>query len=237
MDGLACGGICLRQLHPTACPPASDIDRLPTCDQLVGAPAGTLCEADGECGTSRTANNCHGNQDVYERCANVTPDPPLSPPAVPAQPPPPGPPPPPPHPPVSPLPLCDAAVPCAAGGACGVCLRLAGVSECPASGSETDALVQCGSSVPPGTLCEADGECGTSRTANNCHGWRDVYVREACVPAATPLSGPAASSSAASRAASAIAPATAGFLGEPAETQTLRRAAGSQECVMGPRSA
>jgi hypothetical protein len=35
----------------------------------------------------------------------------------------------------------------------------------------------------PGELCEGDGECGTAPTANNCHDYRDVYVRAACVPA------------------------------------------------------
>ena len=32
----------------------------------------------------------------------------------------------------------------------------------------------------PGALCEADGECGTLKVLNNCGGWRDVYLREAC---------------------------------------------------------
>ena len=38
----------------------------------------------------------------------------------------------------------------------------------------------------PGELCEGDGECGTAKTANNCHGYRDVYKRAACVQPARP---------------------------------------------------
>ena len=44
---------------------------------------------------------------------------------------------------------------------------------------DADALPTCGA-ARPGALCEADGECGTLKVLNNCGGWRDVYVREAC---------------------------------------------------------
>ena len=31
-------------------------------------------------------------------------------------------------------------------------------------------------------MCEGDHECGTDRTLNNCHEYRDVYIRTACAP-------------------------------------------------------
>ena len=172
-----CGGLCLKLVR-SGCPAADAVDRLPTCDALLDAAPGAMCEGDGECGTSRVANNCNGNQDVYERCASAW-EPPRPPPGAPAAPPPPATPPPPPQPPVAPLPRCaaDAArFRCDAGASCGLCLRPALAAECP---PDADALPTCGA-ARPGALCEADGECGTLKVLNNCGGWRDVYLREAC---------------------------------------------------------
>merc|ERR1719272_1532242 len=110
--------------------------------------------------------------------------PPWAPPAGPASPPRPLPPPTPPQPPLEPLPECDTE--CDAGASCGVCLRMI-TAECPAD-AIVKQLPKCSSGLRPFELCEGDGECSTDTTANNCHAWRDVYVRDACTPAG-PISG------------------------------------------------
>ena len=74
--GAACG-ICLRLVAKSACPSAASIHALPKCDQLHAV--GELCEGDGECGTDKTANNCHINGDVYERCDSTMSQPPWAP--------------------------------------------------------------------------------------------------------------------------------------------------------------
>ena len=179
MTGVSCG-ICLRLVTGSECPSPASMALLPKCDQLHGL--GELCEGDGECDTSRTANNCNGNGDVYERCdaASTMSQPPWSPPTGPASPPPPLPPPTPPQPPLEPLPECEAE--CDAGASCGVCLNMIPTAECPAD-AIVKQLPKCSAGLRPFELCEGDGECSTDRTANNCHGWRDVYVRDACTPA------------------------------------------------------
>ena len=153
---------CLRLVETSDCPSEAVIEGLPNCDDVTLA-LGHRCEGDGECGTSRTANNCGENHDVYERCASSVPEPPRAPPAGPSSPPWPTPPPPPPHPPFAPLPSCGTA--CLAGSECGMCLRPLHGFECP-SPIVADTLPPC-DAVAPGEQCEADGECSTSRTLNN----------------------------------------------------------------------
>ena len=167
---------CLRLVDSSQCPSADVGDALPNCD--ISLAVGALCEGDGECYTSRTANNCNGNQDVYMRCESTVPEPPRAPPSQPASPPSPSPPPPPPHPPFSPLLPCTSV--CAAGCDSTSCLNAVEPSDCPEP-IAADTLPPC-DAVAPGELCEADGECRTSKTINNCHRWRDVYRREACIP-------------------------------------------------------
>ena len=60
----------LRTGEAPAVPAEAAVDRLPHC---VGLWPGELCEGDGECGTAKTANNCHGYRDVYKRAACVQP--------------------------------------------------------------------------------------------------------------------------------------------------------------------
>jgi len=186
MSGSSCG-ICLRLVGGSECPSTDAMEMLPNCDQLHAV--GELCEGDGECGTVPTANNCNGNGDVYMRCTAAATmglrQPPWPPPAGPARPPPPRVPPSPPQPPLSPMAEC--AAPCDAGAECGACLQLVPASECPAEAATVDRLPHC-VGLWPGELCEGDGECSTAPTANNCHDYRDVYVRAACVPTA-PLAG------------------------------------------------
>ena len=181
--GSSCG-ICLRLVGGSECPSIAAMEMLPNCDQLHAE--GELCEGDGECDTVPAANNCNGNGDVYMRCTAAPAaglrQPPWPPPAGPARPPPPRVPPSPPQPPLSPLPEC--AAPCEAGAECGACLQLVPAGECPAEAA-VDRLPHC-VGLWPGELCEGDGECGTAKTANNCHGYRDVYKRAACVQAARP---------------------------------------------------
>lgn len=89
-----------------------------------------------------------------------------------------------------PLPLCGAAQKCDAGNECGMCLRLAKFpEECPRPEELNAGFPPCLSGrVLPGEICEGDGPCGTSNTADNC-GYQappfryiplDFYVREAC---------------------------------------------------------
>lgn len=176
-------GICLQPVSAPQCPDEPSIAALPNCNELHDV--GSLCEGDGECGTDRTINNCGRNHDVYQRCASELQQPPWSPPRPPTLPPAPLAPPSPPIPPLQPLPPClpDA---CIAGASCGICLRIAATSECP-SHEKVAALPRCSDAtrMKPGFVCEADGECGTDVTLNNC-AWHDVYVREACVPATQP---------------------------------------------------
>jgi hypothetical protein len=180
MIGASCG-LCLELIPASDCPSEDRIRALPQC-HLTHA-IGDLCEADGECGTSRVANNCAPNHDVYRRCETTLSAPPWLPPSDPVQPPMPGPPPSTPLPPVAPLPPCGSLqTACSAGGICGSCLEPV-QSECPQDESLIAALPNC-HAVSPGALCEADGECGTSRVLNNCGINHDVYRRERCSPAA-----------------------------------------------------
>ena len=50
---------------------------------------------------------------------------------------------------------------------------------CPSSAAS---LGPCSGAVRPGELCEAGGECGTTRVLNNCLTFHDVYQRIACEP-------------------------------------------------------
>ena len=106
--GSACGR-CLKPVPFSECPGAvestiglDDLKALPTCDL---AEEGMLCEADGECGTEDSTNNCvyssrkgSLDMDIYRRIP-CRPSPPSSPPPPPPRPPPPPPPPPAPPPP------------------------------------------------------------------------------------------------------------------------------------------
>ena len=189
--GAECG-VCLRpfSVHQgQPCPSEQAIAALASCDATHQVHE--LCEADGECGTSRTLNNC-GSHDVYERC--LVPglrQPPWSPPRPPAQPPNPAFPPSPPRPPFTPLQPCEPGV-CVAGIECGMCLRRLGSNAddqpCPDEG-KVAALPMCLPGMRLSAECEGDGECGTDRTLNNCL-WHDIYVREACIPPPAPLSAP-----------------------------------------------
>lgn len=172
---------CLRLVDAAECPSEDEGNTLPNCDDDAGLAIGAMCEGDGECNTTRTANNCHTNQDIYARCPSDFPDPPFLPPSQPGSPPEPAMPPPPPHPPFAPMPFCASA--CAAGSSCGICLHIVQGSACP-DAIEIDALPSCDIAMP-GALCEGDGECLTDPTLNSCHGYHDVYRREACLPTAT----------------------------------------------------
>lgn len=71
--GSSCG-LCLKPIaYPaTECPDFNTLQTMPACDL---APVGGLCEADGECGTSDTLNNCGDGYDVYRKAvlpANAT---------------------------------------------------------------------------------------------------------------------------------------------------------------------
>ena len=175
---------CLRVANWNECPSEATGNQLPNCRSFSFG-VGEQCEGDGECGTSRTENNCNGNQDVYVRCESNIPDPPRPPPG-PSPTPRPIRSPPPPFPPFAPLPACSATAVCSAGASCGLCLRLLTKDECPPPIHST-LLPPC-DAVAPGDQCEGDGECGTDKTLNNCHGYRDVYVREQCDPGPPPLS-------------------------------------------------
>lgn len=181
MLGASCG-LCLELLPVSECPSEDEIRALPQC-HLTHA-VGALCEADGECGTSKVANNCAPNHDVYRRCESTSlSTPPWLPPSGPAQPTMPGKPPSVPLPPVAPLPPCGSLqTACSAGASCGLCLEPV-ESECPLNDYQIAALPDC-HAVAPGALCEADGECGTSRVLNNCGINHDVYRRERCSPPA-----------------------------------------------------
>jgi len=152
-------GICLEPVEPAGCPNASVIATLKRCNELHAV--GEICEGDGECGTVRTANNCNEKDDVYRRCASSLHQPPWSPPSAAVLAPSPTRPPSPPQPPLSPLPPCTT-LQCDAGAPCGMCLRTLRFSECPTEASALQ-LPQC-AGARPGERCEADGECGTSRT-------------------------------------------------------------------------
>ena len=102
---IRCAGRCLEPVSRRECPANSN---LPNC-RSVGI--GQLCDADGECGTYNSLNNCPGSYDAY-RVLAAPPAPPLPPPSPVPSPPPPSPPlppppspPPPPPPPPSPPPL------------------------------------------------------------------------------------------------------------------------------------
>ena len=174
--GAGCG-LCLRLVDASECP--RDPLRLPACSPATNA--GDRCEGDGECGTSQLANNC-ANHDVYEIVDCVATWPPRSPLSPPLPPSPPVPSPAPPSPPFAPLAACD--MPCDAGCG-GTCLRLVNKSKCPRA-SSVASLPRCNHPLQLGELCEGDGECETSKVANNCeaaNGWvtADVFRREACV--------------------------------------------------------
>ena len=112
---------CLRVANWNECPSEATGNQLPNCRSFSFG-VGEQCEGDGECGTSRTENNCNGNQDVYVRCESNIPDPPRPPPG-PSPTPTPIHSPPPPFPPFAPLPACSATAVCSAGASCGLCLR------------------------------------------------------------------------------------------------------------------
>ena len=196
-------GRCLTLVAASACPTREAIDLLPTCD--IVRLRGELCEADGECGTSRTANNCGETSDVYRLCTSDEPLPPAPPPAPPASPPAPPAIPLPPTPPLRALAACEA--PCAAGSGCGTCLDAVVPKFCPPE-SEIALLPKCeAGGVVPGGLCEADGvvgppacppaadgrteggpmpaagECGTDPTLNTCHGLEGLEAEDLCIPA------------------------------------------------------
>ena len=75
---------------------------------------------------------------------------------------------------------------CDAGAACGVCLMLLTADQCPDSQHDQNVAADCFS--PGGlhldggvsSMCEGDGECGTSDLANNCAHYNDIYSRVAC---------------------------------------------------------
>ena len=79
--------------------------------------------------------------------------------------------------PIAPEPQCDA------GRSCGVCLQKLAYPdlECPTD-EELASMLDC-ANAPNGTLCEADGECGTDDAVDNCGtaGGYDVY-RKAALP-------------------------------------------------------
>ena len=118
--GSACGR-CLKPVPFSECPGAvestiglDDLKALPTCDL---AEEGMLCEADGECGTEDSTNNCvyssrkgSLDMDIYRRIPCRP-----SPPSQPPPPPPPSPPPPPPP----PQPLSSPGLALAGGGESG----------------------------------------------------------------------------------------------------------------------
>lgn len=85
--------------------------------------------------------------DIYRRVACAYPPSPPTPPAPP------------------PIP-CDK---CDAGSSCGLCLVLVDESECPSSWF-TDVVLPTCDLAERGRICEADGECGTSNSADNCRG-------------------------------------------------------------------
>lgn len=60
-------------------------------------------------------------------------------------------------------------------------------AACP-SPIHADTLPKC-DTVAPGDMCEGDGECSTNPALNLCHGYRDVYRREACIPLLDGASG------------------------------------------------
>ena len=101
---------CLRVATWNECPSEATGNQLPNCRSFSFG-VGEQCEGDGECGTSRTENNCNGNQDVYVRCESNIPDPPRPPPG-PSPTPTPIHSPPPPFPPFAPLPACSATAVC-----------------------------------------------------------------------------------------------------------------------------
>ena len=74
--------------------------------------------------------------------------------------------------PIAPTPVCDA------GQDCGLCLRALAYpqSECPTD-AELVSMANC-ADAPEG-LCEADGECGTSVSLDNCGAGFDVYRKVA----------------------------------------------------------
>ncbi len=165
--GSACG-MCLVLVPSSECPTGPG--RFGTNNGLapggcLGVGVGQLCEADGECGTDNDADNCdvseegfpvpgwwgkRGGRDIYRResCVWTTPRPP----------------PPPPPPPRS---SCEF-MGCDAGASCGLCLQKLPAAECPAFWASSWMMHTCGK-VPPGELCEAVGECGTTEI-DNCNG-------------------------------------------------------------------
>ena len=72
---------------------------------------------------------------------------------------------------------------CAAGAACGVCLHPIAypANECPTN-AELSTYLNCEFALV-GDLCEADGECGTTDSLNNCGNSYDVY-RKVALPEA-----------------------------------------------------
>lgn len=60
-----CGkGDILKDVNITECPSITSIQALPSCGD---ATFGSLCEADGECGTDPELDNCPGEYDVYRK--------------------------------------------------------------------------------------------------------------------------------------------------------------------------
>ena len=172
-------GFCLNRIAHTECPASDALDIMANCTEVK---VGVMCEADGECGTSTVLNNCENmnwegvrttaplcctprrshrgpilgaripippslragftNNDVYRRVACEA----------------------------DVLPTCAE---CPAGSACGRCLKPVPFSECP--GAEESAIgldalkaLKTCDLVEVGELCEADGECGTEDSTNNC---------------------------------------------------------------------
>ena len=155
--GEACG-ICLMLVPANQCPSGrydQQGNGLSLANDCRGLAVGSMCEADGECGTNNDANNCpsrwstRGGLDVYIREACVVTQP--------------RPPPPP------PIPAC-LNTHCDAGSSCGVCLQALSSADpaCPPFWRSDWVLFTC-DKVGPGELCEADGECGTLEV-NNCAG-------------------------------------------------------------------
>jgi len=61
--GIDCG-VCLMAVSRSDCPDPNLLDALPNC---LDAEIGTMCEADGECGTNDDLSNCGYNYDIYQK--------------------------------------------------------------------------------------------------------------------------------------------------------------------------
>lgn len=150
----AAGGV-LVPVDAEACPRRPYL--LPGCAVV---PVGSLCEANGECGTDNGLNNCDGVYDVYQNVA-AGPTPP----------------------PTTVAPTTAGPGPGAGAASCGPGSVLVPVSadKCP---PRPWSLPNC-TQVPVGFLCEGDGECRTDQLLNNCK-HLDVYRRVAAGPTPPP---------------------------------------------------